>query len=86
MKRKTKSSLITKYSPLSNRGGKNPLVGLNGVFDPDSFFMLVCHEASFITHCSKSLFFVQKINFDSPRKLSNFLWVETRENVVILTF
>ena len=48
MKRKTKSSLITKYSPVSNRGGKTPLVGLNGVFDPDSFFMLVCHEASFI--------------------------------------
>mgnify|MGYP001245555750 CR=1 FL=1 len=26
-----------------------------------------------LTHCSKSSFFVQKFNFDFPRKLSNFL-------------
>ena len=35
--------------------------------------------------CSKSSFFVQKFNFDFPRKLS-FFWMKTRENVVVLDF
>ena len=30
-------------------------------------------EGIFISHCSKSSFFVQKFNFDFPRKLSIFL-------------
>ena len=34
------------------------------------------------THCAKSSFFVQKFNFDFPRKLSIFL----AENVVVLDF
>ena len=37
-------------------------------------------------HCSKSSFFVQKFNFDFPRKLSIFLSGKTRENVVVLDF
>ena len=37
-----------------------------------------------IAHCSKSSFFVQKINFDFPRKLSIFYGRKTRENVVVL--
>ena len=28
------------------------------------------------SHCSKSSFFVQKFNFDFPRKLSIFFWVK----------
>ena len=43
----------------------------------------VCHTMS---HCSKSSFFVQKFNFDFPRKLSIFFWWKTRENVVVLDF
>ena len=39
-----------------------------------------------IAHCSKSSFFVQKFNFDFPRKLSIFLGWKTRENVVVLDF
>ena len=35
------------------------------------------------SHCSKSSFFVQKFNFDFPRKLSIFGW-KTRESVVVL--
>ena len=38
------------------------------------------------THCSKSSFFVQKFNFDFPRKLSIFWGEKTRENVVVLDF
>ena len=38
------------------------------------------------THCSKSSFFVQKFNFDFPRKLSIFWGWKTRENVVVLDF
>ncbi len=37
-------------------------------------------------HCSKSSFFVQKFNFDFPRKLSIFWGWKTRENVVFLDF
>ena len=37
-------------------------------------------------HCSKSSFFVQKFNFDFPRKLSIILGWKTRENVVVLDF
>ena len=37
-------------------------------------------------HCSKSSFFVQKFNFDFPRKLSIFFGWKTRENVVVLDF
>ena len=38
-----------------------------------------------LAHCSKSSFFVQKFNFDFPRKLSIFLG-KTCENVDILDF
>ena len=38
------------------------------------------------SHCSKSSFFVQKFNFNFPRKLSIFLGWKTRENVVVLEF
>ena len=37
-------------------------------------------------HCSKSSFFVQKFNFDFPRKIVELFWVKTRENVVVLDF
>ena len=37
-------------------------------------------------HCSKSSFFVQKFNFDFPRKMSIFLGWKNRENVVVLDF
>ena len=39
-----------------------------------------------VPHCSISSFFVQKLNFDFPRKLSIFLGGKTRENVVVLDF
>ena len=29
-----------------------------------------------MSHCSKSSFFVQKFNFDFPRKLSIFFWLK----------
>ena len=35
---------------------------------------------------SQSSFFVQKFNFDFPRKLSIFFGWKTRENVVVLDF
>ena len=38
------------------------------------------------THCSKSSFFVQKFDFDFPRKLLIFFGWKTRENVVVLDF
>ena len=38
----------------------------------------------FSTHCSKSSFFVQKFNFDFPRKWWIFLGWKTRKNVVVL--
>ena len=38
------------------------------------------------SHCSKSSFFVQKFNFDFPRKLLIFFGWKTRENVVVLDF
>ena len=41
----------------------------------------LCHS-----HCSKSSFFVQKFNFDFPKKLSIFLEWKTRENVVVWNF
>ena len=36
------------------------------------------------SHCSKSSFFVQKINFDFPRKIVELFWVKTRENDAVL--
>ena len=38
------------------------------------------------THCSKSSFFVQKFNFDFPRKIVELFWVKTRENAEVLDF
>ena len=38
------------------------------------------------SHCSKSAFFVQKFNFDFPRKLPIFWGWKTRENVVVYDF
>ena len=39
------------------------------------------------THCSKYSFFVQKFNFEFPRKLSIFsLGEKPRENVMVLDF
>ena len=37
-------------------------------------------------HCSKSSFFVQKVNFDFPIKIVDFLEWKTRENVVVFGF
>ena len=37
-----------------------------------------------LSRCSKSSFFIQKFNFDFPRKLSIILGGKTRENVVVL--
>ena len=39
-----------------------------------------------VPHCSKSSFFVQKFNFDFPRKLSIFFGCKIRENAVVLYF
>ena len=36
--------------------------------------------------CSKSSFFVQKINFDFPRKIVELFWAKTRENAAVLDF
>ena len=36
-------------------------------------------------HCSKSSFFVQKFNFDLPKKIVELFWV-TRENAAVLDF
>ena len=33
-------------------------------------------KTALLTHCSKSSFFVQKFNFDFPKKLSIFFWVK----------
>ena len=41
---------------------------------------------AFKTHCSKSSFFVQKLNFDFPRKIVELLWVKTCENAAVLDF
>ena len=38
------------------------------------------------THCSKSSYFVQKFDYDFPRKLSIFIGWKTRESVVVLDF
>ena len=38
------------------------------------------------THCSKSSFFVQKFNFDFPRKIVELFWVKNRENAAVLDF
>ena len=38
------------------------------------------------SHCSKSSFFVQKFNFDFPRKIVELFWVKTRENAAVLDF
>ena len=38
------------------------------------------------THCSKSLSFVQKFNFDFPRKNVELFWVKSRENAAVLDF
>ena len=38
------------------------------------------------SHCSKSSFFVQKFNFDFPRKTADFFGRKTCENVVVLDF
>ena len=35
---------------------------------------------------SKSSFFVQKFNFDLPRKIVKLFWVKTRENAAVLDF
>ena len=37
-------------------------------------------------HCSKSPFFVQKSNFDFPRKIVALFRVKTRENAAVLDF
>ena len=39
-----------------------------------------------LTHYSKSSFFVQKFNFDLPRKIVELFWVKTRENAAVLDF
>ena len=39
-----------------------------------------------VPHCSKSPFFVQKFNFDFPRKNVELFRVKTRENAAVLNF
>ena len=43
-------------------------------------------KSSVSTHCSKSLFFVQKFNFDFPRKIVKLVWVKTCENASVMDF
>ena len=47
-----------------------------------SFFNRLCNTS----HCSKFSFFVQKFNFDFPRKIVELFWVKTRENAAVLDF
>jgi len=39
-----------------------------------------------MTHCSKSSVFVQKFNFDFPRKIVQLFWVKNREIAAVLDF
>ena len=54
----------------------------------DNFLLLgkSSHKCQLFTHCSKSSIFVQKFNFDFPRKLSIVLGGKIRENDVVLDF
>ena len=45
----------------------------------------VLHSVPY-SHCLKSSFFVQKFNFEFPRKIVEFVWVKTRENTAVLDF
>ena len=47
---------------------------------------LFLNSQNFFEFLCKSSFFVQKFNFDFPRKLSIFLRKKTRENVVVSEF
>ena len=41
----------------------------------------------FLSHTVRNLhFFVQKFNFDFPRKIVELFWVKTRENAAVLDF
>ena len=48
---------------------------INRVSWPSIMLRWFCHTAWIMTHCSKPSLFVQKSNFDFPRKLSIF-WVK----------
>ena len=39
-----------------------------------------------LSHCSKSSFFVQKFNFDFPRKIVELFCVKTGENAAVSDF
>ena len=52
-----------------------------------SFLLPLTFEEEWLkTHCSKSLFFVQKIQLWFPEKIVDFFGWKTRENVVVLDF
>ena len=40
----------------------------------------------YVSHCKKSSFFVQKLNFDFRGKIVELFWVKTRENAAVLVF
>jgi len=46
--------------------------------------MKIIKNETFLTHCSKSSFFVQKFKFDFPIKIVEL--VKTRENAAVLDF
>ena len=70
------------------------LLTLHFVFSRQKWLLKICpvlnrrqnSQDIISVHCSKSSFFVQKFNFNFPRKLSNFFGWKTRENVVVLDF
>ena len=45
-----------------------------------------CFQKVICAHCSKSSYFVQKINFDFPRNIVELFWVKIRENATVLDF
>ena len=48
--------------------------------------MATIEDSPLCPHCSKSLFFVQKFNFDFPTKIVELFWVKTLENAAVLEF
>ena len=69
------------YSDTSlNQHGKNLSSGLTTLNSDTS------NLKTLVAHCLKSSFFVQKFNFDFPRKIVEFVLVRTRENAAVLDF
>ena len=75
--------LITLHEILEKSNKKRTKILLG---NQSSRFKNENHFEVFPAHCSKSSFFVQKINFDFPEKIVNFFGRKTRENIVVWDF